>query len=148
MSKKHHMMDAMEEALNGIDRTFSVQVGASTWKLRVLSRTEETRARAMVKADNILSAFADSNVPQLAWAVVSINDVPASQLFEPETKDEHEAAGKDHRQWIADQLHDWIADQPTTVTETLWMSYLDQKDKVAEDLKKLQNFSNRTPIGS
>ena len=145
--KKHGVLAELEQQLEGIDRTFTKVIGPMQFKMRVLRRAEETKARSLVKADNILAAFAESNVPQLAFALQSINDVPTEQLFEPDTDDEKKLCEVDPGLWRAGQVADWIASRDTNITEQLWMAYLEAKDAVNAGLAELEDFSKRTPSG-
>lgn len=145
---KHSVLAEIEAQLEGVETTFDAWVGKARLQMRVLTRSEETRARSLVDADNLLTAFADSNVPQLAYAVVSVNETPADQLFSPEGNEDRQSFEANPERWRRRQLADWIAAQPTVVTEQLWLAYLQAKDKMNKALKDLQNFSERTPSGS
>lgn len=145
--KKHDILNQIEGDLEGLDRTVVVQLGAHKFKLRMLSRSEETRARGIVDAENIFTAFADSNVPQLAYATQAINDVAVEELFTPDTEEDTESCNRDPRRWRAMQLAEWYGKQPTIMVEKLWLEYLQLKDKVAKSLEELENFSKTTPGG-
>lgn len=145
--KKHQILKDTEAALEGLDQTSEVEVGNRKFKLRLLTRQDETRARSLVTGDNILSAFADSNVPQLAHAITHINDYPVGELFTPETDEERSACEADEHRWVTLQMLDWLNLRPTLIVEQLWLGYLELKARVEEALKDLENFSKRTPSG-
>ena len=145
---KHELLTQIEQDLEGINRTTDVEIGKHVFTLRLLSRSEETRARGMVDAENILAAFADSNVPQLAYAITHVNGTPAEALFVPVTDDDKSASENDPRRWRAQQMADWLGARPTTVVETLWLRYLKLKDSITKAMEELENFSKKTPSGA
>jgi hypothetical protein len=145
--KKHDILTQTESALSGLPQTAEPVVGGRAYKLRLLSRAEETRARGVITSENLLTAFADSNVPQLGYAVVSIDGVPQDQLFEPDTDEEKSDYAADPVHWRALQTMQWLSQRPTIVVEQLWLAYLQLKDKAAKSMKDMEDFSKRTPSG-
>lgn len=145
--KKHEILSQLESDLEGIPRTTEVKVGKTKFKLRLLSRSEETRARSMVDAENLFTAFADSNVPQLGFAITEVNDTPVEQLFTPSTDDEREAHEDNPRTWRARQMVDWLSSLDGIVAETIWFAYLDMKREAQAALKEMKDFSKKTPSG-
>lgn len=139
--KKHEILSKTEQALNGLEQTTKARVGGQTFVLRLLTRTEETRARSLVESDNLVTVFTDSNVPQLAYALDSIDGVDAAELFVPETAEEKSAAEDDKRKWRAKAIMAWLGSLPTNVVEQLWMKYLDLKQAVSKGLEELEDFS-------
>lgn len=151
MPKKHKILEDIESVLNGVQQTTEVRVAGRKFKLKLLSRNEERMARSMTTDESVMSmlnAFADSNQPQLAFAIIEIDGVEVSQLFEPSTDDERAAFEKNAAQWRGEQLNAWLGGRPTTVVEDLWMAYLKLKDRVKKTTDELEDFSNRTPSGS
>lgn len=146
--KKHDILTQTESALSGLPQTADVVCGGRTYKLRLLSRAEETRARSVITSENLLTAFADSNVPQLGYAVVSLDEVSQDQLFQPDTDEEKSDFEADPVHWRAIQMMQWLSARPTVVVEQLWLAYLQLKDKAAKSMRDMEDFSKRTPSGA
>lgn len=146
--KKHQLLMEIESNIEGLNRTTDVTLGDHVFTLKLLSRGQETKARGMVEAENILAAFADSNVPQLAYAITHVNGTPETDLFVPVSDEDREASEADPRRWRARQMVDWLDNRPTNVVETLWQAYLALKDKVTAAMKEMENFSKKTPSGA
>lgn len=147
MSKKHQILDDIEATLHGIPNTDKVKVAGKTWSIRTIDRDHEKLARKVVDADNPFTAFADSNVPMLAFIVTHINKVPVEELWTPETDDEKAEHARDPALWRARMFADWLGKRDTVVTEKLWLAYLRLKDRYKAALDELEDFSNGTPSG-
>ena len=138
--KKHSVLTDTEAALSGIEQTTKIKIANREFRIKLLTRAEETTARALIDTENVLTAFTDSNVPQLAFAITHINDFGIEQLFVPETDDERSACEADPKRWRAEQMLDWLRERETIVVEKLWLGYLELKDRVTKSLADLENF--------
>lgn len=147
--KKHEILSQIESDLEGLPRTTVVSIGRSKFKLKLLPRSLETKARSLVNADNLLTAFADSNVPQLAFAITHINDTKVEELFTATTEEENkELSSLGEDKWRAKQLAEWLSNRETVLVERLWLAYLSLKDDVGSALEQLEDFSTTTPSGA
>lgn len=140
---KHDILKKIEQDLTNSParRTVDAQVAGHVFTLRVLKRSEEMEARSLVTADNLFQAFAESHVPQLAYAIQSIDGVDKAELFTPSNKQEQEAFDSAPRRWRASQLMDWLNDQEGVIVEKLWSAYTEIKDEGRTALEDVANFA-------
>lgn len=147
---KHDVLKKIEADLTqaNVRQTTQVNVADHLFTLQVLKRGEETEARTLVTAENLFQAFADSHVPQLAYAIQSIDGVSKSELFTPETDKEREEFDANPRRWRARQLVEWLNEQGGVVVERLWIAYTDLKGEGRQSLEAIENFAKRAETDS
>ena len=95
-----------------------------------------------------MEMYAESNVPQLSYALVSINNIPMSELFEATSTEELAEFNQDPKAWRIQTIARWLINRPTNIVETLWLEYLKLKDRFGKAMQDVENLSKRTPSGA
>lgn len=144
---KHEVLAKLDAELSGLRSVDVLEVGGHRFGVKTLTRRETSMARALMPAvsENMLQAFADSFVPQLAVALVSIDDTPVEEVWPAPTDG---SAGEDIKRWRAGQVLAWLQDQPDAFVGTLWTKFADVREAQRERLNTLSTELSGTAEAS
>lgn len=150
--KKHPMLAELSSALCGNLPETEVDVQGAKYKFRLLKPEGDDWVGMKTAGNSVSAALLTARVPTLAAALVSINDVPVEQLFQPDDAmdvNSLEALKQDGalmREWRRNQVLEWFREGVSSwVVDTCYSAYTRMTQNHKKAMEGAENFSKRTP---
>lgn len=150
--KRHPLLTQITSDLSGRRPRKPVEVLGHTYTLELLMPEAEDWVAANTSGMTIVAANLNTRKPTIACALTAIDDLQIEALFPFESDDqkvrEFMATNPNElRLWRRVQVLEWLKnDVDPYVVDELWNAYRKLQDEHYQEMKKLENFSKRTPL--